>query len=79
MRVLERFLARRVPFGLAGGETVSSARQLLDGAALFELGEYFEKWAIVGLLQMEALSDVGGGGGGTPNLKKTQYVIGTQV
>jgi hypothetical protein len=79
LRVLERFLARRVPFGLAGGETVSSAGQLLDGAALFELGEHFKEGAIVGLFQVEALGDFGGGRGGGPNLQKTQDVIGAQV
>jgi hypothetical protein len=75
-RVFGRFLTGRVPFGFAAREAVSSAWQFLDGAVLFELGKHFEEPAIVGLFQVEALGDLGGGCGRASNLQKTQYVIG---
>jgi hypothetical protein len=74
-----RFLVRRVTFRLSAREAVSSAGQLFDGAALFELGEHFEERAIVGLFQVQALGDFGGGRGSASNLQKTQYVIGAQL
>jgi hypothetical protein len=67
------------PFRLATGEAISATRQFLDGMAFLQFREHFEQWSSFGLLKVKSLSDFTGGGGFAPNLKKTQYVIGTEL
>jgi hypothetical protein len=66
-------------FGLAARKQVPTARKLLNGAALFQLGEHFEEKAVIAFPKMESAGDFVRGGGRAPNLQKTQDVIGAQM
>jgi hypothetical protein len=63
-----RSLAGSIAILFAARETIAPAGQFLNGMAFLELCEHFEEWASVGLLQVEALADLAGGGEFAPNL-----------
>ena len=58
---------------------VATARKFSDGASFFELAEHFEQRVAVRSFEMEAATDIVGGGGICSNLQKTKDVIGAEV
>src|SRR3984957_20932354 len=58
---------------------VPATRKFADRSPFFQLREHFQQGSVVGFLEMEAATDILGGGWICPNLQKTKYVIGAQV
>ena len=58
---------------------MAAAWELLDRAPFLELGEHLVKRTLVRLLEMEAASDLLGGGWARSKLQKTQDVIEAEL